>query len=107
MRGAKRERSGGVTSAAATTQWTEWTLVDTNGRSSMRSPRLIEAAAALVSTIFHLLAVPAAAGLLELVVYLLGGGFKGGSSVCAIQVDGIKGGSHNSVDVAGVVGDRE
>jgi hypothetical protein len=96
-----------TTSAVAATQWTGWTLVDTSGRSSMRSSRLIEAAAAPVSTICHLLAVPAAAGLLELVVYLLGGGFKGGSSVRTIQVDGIKRGSHNPVDVAGVIRDRE
>src|SRR5580704_11484699 len=39
--------------------------VDTSGRSSMRSPRPIEAAAAPVSTISHLLSVPVAAGLLE------------------------------------------
>ena len=54
-----------MTSAAAATQWTEWTIVDISGRSSMRSPRPIEAAAAPVSTICHLLSVPAVAGLLE------------------------------------------
>jgi hypothetical protein len=106
--GAKRERSGGYAEVGGCgARWTEWTLVDTSGWRSMRSPRPIEAAAAPVSTICHVLSVPAAAGLLEEVVYLFGGRFKGGSSVRTIQIDGIKSCSHNPVNVAGVVGDRK
>jgi hypothetical protein len=45
--------------------------------------------------------------LLEQVVYLLAGCLERGGRICAIQINGIKGGSHNSVDVASVIGDRE
>jgi hypothetical protein len=45
--------------------------------------------------------------LLEQVVYLLAGSFERGGRICSVQINGIKGSFHNSVDVAGVIRDRE
>jgi len=45
--------------------------------------------------------------LLEQVVYLLGGGFKRGGSLRSIQINSVKGRPHDSVNIAGVIGDRK
>ena len=45
--------------------------------------------------------------LLEQGVYLRAGSFESGGRIRSIQINGIKGGFHNSVDVAGVIRDWE
>ena len=55
-------------------------------------------------TICHLSSV---VPLLEQVVYLLAGCFERGGRIRSIQINGIKGGSRNPNDVAGVIRDRE